>query len=41
MHDVAGIWFVLSDGSNLENCVADAMDAIKQQGLPWFETLRA
>ena len=40
MHDVAGIWFVLSDGSNLENCVADAMDAIKQQGLPWFETLR-
>jgi len=39
-HDRADTWFVLPDGSNLEQCIADALRAIREEGLPWFETIR-
>jgi hypothetical protein len=40
-HDNVYVWFVLSDGSNLEECVEDALRALKHEGLPWFESLRS
>jgi hypothetical protein len=39
-HDNAYVWFVLTDGSNLEECVEDALAAIRRDGLPWFDSLR-
>ena len=39
-HDNEYVWFVLSDGSNLRECVEDALDAILREGLPWFDSLR-
>jgi hypothetical protein len=38
-HDRPDIWFVLPDGSNLEECVLDALGAIERDGLPWLESL--
>jgi hypothetical protein len=35
------VWFVLPDGSNLEQCVEDALSAVRREGLPWFESLRS
>ena len=32
-HDRLDIWFVLTDGSNLEECVADALRVIHEEGL--------
>jgi hypothetical protein len=40
-HDRPEIWFVLADGSNLDACIADALAAIREHGLPWLESLRA
>jgi hypothetical protein len=39
-HDRSDTWFVLPDGSNLDECVEDALAAIEREGLPWFESLR-
>ena len=39
-HDRADIWFVRADGSNLEECLADALQVIRDEGLPWFEATR-
>ena len=39
-HDREGIWFVLSDGSNLVGMVEDALAAIVNIGLAWFEAAR-
>jgi hypothetical protein len=36
-HDRADIWFVLPDGSNLDECLAGALEAIRAQGLPWLD----
>lgn len=41
VHDRPDIWFVLADGSNLGECAADALRAIREDGLPWFEVTRA
>jgi hypothetical protein len=40
-HDNAYIWFVLPDGSNLQECVEDALVAIRREGLPWFDSLHS
>lgn len=40
-HDRPEIWFVVADGSNLEAMVGDALAAIHNEGLAWFETARA
>jgi hypothetical protein len=40
-HDVPEIWFVLADGSNLEECVADALATLQTHGLAWFDALRS
>lgn len=40
-HDRPDIWYVLPDGSNLEECLVDALAVIREHGLPWFESLRA
>jgi hypothetical protein len=39
-HDRPDIWFVRADGSNLEECLADALRAVRNEGLPWFEATR-
>ena len=39
-HDNKYVWFVLPDGSNLRECVEDALDAILREWLPWFDSLR-
>jgi hypothetical protein len=39
-HDRADIWFVLEDGSNLGECLEDALRAIRADGLPWLEATR-
>lgn len=39
-HDREGIWFVLSDGSNIVDMVEDARAAITNEGLAWFEGAR-
>jgi hypothetical protein len=39
-HDNAYVWFVLPDGSNLEECVDDAREVLERDGLPWFESFR-
>jgi Domain of unknown function (DUF4304) len=36
-HDRADIWFVLEDGSNVGVCLEDALQAIRADGLPWFD----
>ena len=40
-HDVPEIWFVRPDGSNLVECVEDALAAIRREGLPWFDSFRS
>jgi len=40
-HDRDEIWFVLEDGSNLVATVADALEAIRDNGLAWFGEARA
>jgi hypothetical protein len=40
MHDRADTGFVRPDGSNLEECLEDALQAIRREGLPWFATIR-
>lgn len=40
-HDRPDIWFVRADGSNLSDCLRDALRTIREDGLPWFETTRA
>jgi Domain of unknown function (DUF4304) len=40
VHDRPEIWFVLSDGSNLNECMLDAVRAIREDALPWFELTR-
>lgn len=40
VHDRADIWFVLSDGSNLDACLDDAVHAIYEDALPWFDSTR-
>jgi hypothetical protein len=40
-HDNAQIWFVLPDGSNLEECIADSVAVIQARGLGWFDSLRS
>src|ERR671915_1504383 len=40
-HDNMYVWFVLPDGSNLTECVEDALLALTREGLPWFESLRS
>jgi hypothetical protein len=39
-HDRSDIWFVLPDGSNLDECVQEAVAAIAREGLSWFDSLR-
>jgi hypothetical protein len=39
-HDRPDIWFVLEDGSNLGDCLDDALQVIRAEGLPWFEATR-
>jgi hypothetical protein len=39
-HDNSYIWFVLEDASNLDECVVDALAAIRRRGLAWFDSLR-
>jgi hypothetical protein len=39
-HDNPYIWFVLEDGSNLEECIEDAVSVLRSQGLPWFDSCR-
>ena len=39
-HDREDIWFVFSDGSNVEEMVADALRAIRETGLSWLEVAR-
>ena len=36
-HDRPTIWYVLPDGSNLEEMLADALAQIERAGLPWLE----
>ena len=40
-HDRDEIWFVLEDGSNLVATVADALEAIRDNGLAWLGAARA
>jgi hypothetical protein len=35
--DRPDIWYVLPDGSNLDDCIADAAKALQNQGLPLME----
>lgn len=35
--DRPDVWYVLPDGSNLGECVVDALDAIKTRGLPLID----
>lgn len=35
------VWFIQSDGSNLEDAGNDAFDTIKDVGLPWLTTFRS
>jgi hypothetical protein len=39
-HDREDIWFVRPDGTNLIDTVDDALHAIRDDGLPWFESTR-
>ena len=39
-HDRSDIWFVLPDGANLIDCVADALRALREDGLQWFAATR-
>jgi hypothetical protein len=39
-HDRADTWYVFSDGSNVEEMVADALRAIRETGLSWLEVAR-
>lgn len=39
-HDRSDTWFVLPDGSNLEECLEDALRAIRDEGLRWCEQTR-
>jgi Domain of unknown function (DUF4304) len=39
-HGRTDIWFVLDDGSNLDDCLDDALQAIREHGLPWFDDTR-
>jgi hypothetical protein len=39
-HDREDIWFVLPDGSNLDDCLEDALRAIGADGLRWLEATR-
>lgn len=34
------IWFIREDGSNLENCVADAIKVLREESEPWFLRFR-
>jgi hypothetical protein len=38
--DRPDVWFVLPDGSNLDDTVADALRAIEEQALPLLDTFR-
>lgn len=40
-HDRPDIWFVRDDGSNVDDCLEDALRAIRAEGLPWFTSTRA
>ena len=40
-HDRPDTWFVLPDGSNLEQCLEDVLRAMREEGLPWFEQIRS
>jgi len=40
VHDRDDIWFVRSDGSNLDECVRDATTVVVEGALPWLEGLR-
>ena len=40
-HDRRDTWFVLPDGSNLEQCLEDVLRAMREEGLPWFEQIRS
>jgi Domain of unknown function (DUF4304) len=40
-HDRRDTWFVKPDGSNVEECIEDALRALREEGLPWFEATRA
>jgi hypothetical protein len=40
-HDREDIWYVFSDGSNVEEMVTDAVRAIRETGLSWLEVARA
>jgi hypothetical protein len=39
-HDRTDIWFVVPDGTNLGDCLDDALQAIGADGLPWFDATR-
>lgn len=39
-HDREDTWYVFGDGSNVVEMVADALRAIRETGLPWFELSR-
>jgi hypothetical protein len=39
-HDRSDTWFVLPDGSNADECLEDALRAISDEGLRWFEQTR-
>jgi hypothetical protein len=40
-HDRSDTWFVLPDGSNAEECLEDALRAIRDEGMAWFEQTRS
>jgi hypothetical protein len=40
-HDREEIWFVLADGSNLDEMVGDALGVIRAEGLAWLQRTRA
>jgi len=39
-HDREDTWYVVSDGSNVVAMVEDALLAIRETGLTWFELSR-
>jgi hypothetical protein len=39
-HDRSDVWFVLADRSNLVECLDDALQVIRAEGLPWFAATR-
>jgi hypothetical protein len=39
-HDRPDIWFVLPDGSNVQQCLEDVLQGLREDGLRWFQQVR-